>query len=150
LTKEIELSQVPPTEGQERRRTYRYPSAELRTKLRTKRGLFGESWDEVSSQDFNHQGVSIVSPEGMKEGASILLSLELVMEMGSVMIPKLSGTIRHVKTVGRQYRYGIEFDATQKGQGSESLQAQLMRIEELVERAQSVAKRIQQRNSPES
>ncbi|GAA3960707.1 PilZ domain-containing protein [Allohahella marinimesophila] len=144
------MTQVTPSEGKERRRTYRYPSAELRTKLRTKRGLFGESWDEVSSKDFNHQGISIISPDVLKEGASILLSIELVMEMGSVTIPKLSGIVRHVKTVGRQYRYGIEFDSSQKGQGSESLQAQLLRIEELVDRAQSVAKRIQQRNSSDS
>ena len=53
----------------------------------------------------------------MKEGASVLLNLELVMEMGSVTIPKLSGTVRHVKTVGRQYRYGIEFDSAPKEPG---------------------------------
>lgn len=150
MTKEIALTQVTPSEGKERRRTYRYPSAELRTKIRTRRGLFGESWEEVSSKDFNHQGISVVYPDALNEGAAVLLSLELVMEMGSVSIPKLSGMIRHVKTVGRQYRYGIEFDSSQKGQGSESLQAQLLRIEELVDRAQSVAKRIQQRNNLDS
>lgn len=132
----------------ERRLAYRHPATELRTQLRTRRGFFGESWEEVSSQDFSRTGISVISSVALKDDASVLLCLELVLAMGSVTVAQLPGRVRHIKTIGRQFRYGIEFQIATAGSTGESLGTQLESLEDLVQRSDKVARRLRERRAP--
>lgn len=127
--------------GKERRAARRYPAAELRSKMRVKKGLLSESWEEVAPRDFSRTGVAIESGVELNVGDSIILSLELHMEMGVISVEKLVGIVRHRKLLGQQTRYGIEFDMSQRVKGAD-LDTQLARIEGLLERSHNLAQRI--------
>jgi hypothetical protein len=102
----------------------------------------------VSSQDFSRSGISVISSVALKDDASVLLCLELVLAMGSVTVAQLPGRVRHIKSVGRQFRYGIEFLAGDTGSTGESLSTQLESLEELMQRSDKVARRLRERRAP--
>lgn len=131
--------------GSERRRSRRYPAAELRARMRVKKGLLSEAWEEVSTSDFSRHGIAIESPVEVKQGEMVTLALELHMEMGVITIDKLMAVVRHRKVLGRQNRYGLEFDLAQKVKGAD-LETQLSRIEGLLERSHNLAQRIIQQS----
>ncbi len=127
--------------GRDRRQARRYPAAELRARMRVKKSLLSEAWEEVATSDFSRTGVAIELEGELHAGDTIVLALELHMEMGVIAIEKLSGTVRHRKMLGKLSRYGVEFDLTQRVKGSD-IELQLARIEGLLERSHSLAQRI--------
>lgn len=131
--------------GKERRRSRRYPAAELRASLRVKKGLLNETWEEVAPSDFSRHGIAVETAVDFKLSDTVPLSISLHMEMGVIQIDRITGIIRHKKLLGKQIRYGIEFDLSQKVKGID-LDSQLARVEGLLERSHNLAKRIIDQN----
>jgi hypothetical protein len=132
---------MPDSGGIERRQARRYPAAELRARMRVKKGLLSESWEEVAATDFSRTGVAIELGMDLGAGDPVVLALDLHMEMGVISIEKLVGVVRYRKMLGKLTRYGIEFDLTQRVKGAD-LETQLSRIEGLLERSHNLAQRI--------
>lgn len=131
------------TNPEDRRLLRRYPAAELRASLRVKKTLFNESWVEVQPLDYNKQGIAIDTPTELQPEEDIMVALELVMDMGSIQIEKLAGVVRYVRPIGSQFRYGIEFDFQgPRFMRSPEIEAQLARIETLLQRSLNVQDRI--------
>ena len=129
---------------EDRRILRRFPAAELKASLRIKKGLFGDSWVAVKPQDYNKRGVAIDTAVELSPETDVMVSLELVMDMGSIQIEKLAGVVRYARQVGSKYRYGIEFDFEgPRFMRTPAIEAQLTRIEGILERNQHVTDRIQ-------
>lgn len=127
----------------ERRLLRRYPAAELRASLRVKKTLFNESWIEVRPLDYNKKGIAIDTSTELRPEEDVVVALELVMDMGSIKIEKLAGVVRYARPLGSVFRYGIEFDFQgPRFMRAPEIEAQLVRIETLLQRSLNVQDRI--------
>src|SRR5690606_37805754 len=98
---------------------------------------------EVQPLDYNKQGMAIDTPTELQPEEDVMVALELVMDMGSIQIEKLAGVVRYVLPIGSQFRYGIEFDFQgPRFMRSPENEAQLARIETLLQRSLNVQDRI--------
>jgi hypothetical protein len=128
----------------DRRNRRRIPAAELKANLRIKKGLFGEEWLEVKPHDYHKLGVAIETKLQLRLEDEVVVGLELRMDMGTIQLEKLAGIVRYVRPIGHTYRYGIEFDFEgPRYMRATDISTQLERIENLLERSQQVAGRIQ-------
>ncbi len=135
----------------DRRIARRYPAVELKASLRVKNGLFNENWVPIGAVDYNRRGLAIETEVPLQAEESILLALELVMDMGSIQIEKLAAVIRYCQPRGNRYRYGIEFDFEgPRFMRAPEMEAQLVRIEGLLERNRQITSRIRSQEFPDA
>lgn len=123
----------------ERRRARRFPSAELKTKLKVKKGLFSD-WIDVNTRDYSKLGIAIETDRQLEIDQSATLAISLVVDMGEIILDKIEGKVRNKAKEGFNHRYGIEFDLESKK--SAQIQEQLLRIESMLEKSTRLQERL--------
>ncbi|SRR5690606_27425306 len=145
------MAHTPSASPEDRRIARRYPAVELKASLRVKKGLFNENWVPITAVDYNRRGLAIETDVALQAEESILLALELVMDMGTIQIDKLAAVIRYCQPRGNQYRYGVEFDFEgPRFMRAPQMETQLVRIEGLLERNRQITTRIRSQESPDA
>jgi len=130
----------------DRRKLRRMPAANLALEWRPRKGLFGR-FRPAAGFDFTRQGLSMVvnGQDELKEGDAVELRAQLAMEAGVLNLDKVIATVRNLRQSGQDQQVaGLQFDfAASSARKSEQLQAQLDRIEGILERSEKLRLRIQ-------
>lgn len=131
-----------------RRKLRRMPAANLALEWRPRKGLFGRFRPAAGfGFDFTRQGLSMVvnGQDELKEGDAVELRAQLSMEAGVLNLDKVIATVRNLRQSGQDQQVaGLQFDfAASSARKSDQLQAQLDRIEGILERSEKLRLRIQ-------
>ncbi|MDX1456449.1 MAG: hypothetical protein R3276_02610 [Marinobacter sp.] len=122
------------------------PAANLALEWRPRKGLFGR-YRSATAFDFTREGLSIVidEPTELKEGDTLEIRIQLSMEAGALELDKVVANVRNVRARGKEEQVaGLQFDfSANRTMKSEQLQAQLGRIEGILERSEKLRLRLQ-------
>lgn len=137
---------MPAKHTQERRQLRRLPAAELNVAWRPRKGLFNR-YRPAEGLDFTRKGLSLrLNPEdSLAPGDTIEMTLELIMEAGSLSVDRVVGVVRNLREQpGSSLLYGVGFDfEANRFMKSEHTAAQLGRIEGILERSEKLKLKIQ-------
>lgn len=130
-------------QAHERRRLRRFPAAELSAQIKARRGLFG-SWETVNADDFTRTGISFESVNlTLEKGDVVEVRLTLLLDMGEIKVDRLIAVVRNQHRHGVGWRYGLEFDySASRHMKSLTTQAQLGRIEGILDRSEKLRRRL--------
>lgn len=130
-------------QAHERRRLRRFPAADLTAELRLKRTLIG-GWTAAEPHDFTRTGMAVEAKDlTLEQGDLVEVRLRLALDIGELKVDKLIAVVRNIHPAGDQPRFGLEFDFQASRQmKSLTTQAQLGRIEGILDRSEKLRRRI--------
>ena len=108
-----------------------------------KRTLIG-GWMAVDPHDFTRSGMA-VEADGLKLelGDVVEVKLQLALDIGDLKVDKLIAVVRNIHKDGNHPRFGLEFDfQASRHMKSLTTQAQLGRIEGILDRSEKLRRRI--------
>ena len=126
----------------EKRQHRRLPALTLTADIKTKKGLF-TSWQTVHGLDFNLYGVALLLTEEPELGVKTSLKLTLSMDMAEIKLNPIDAKIVNkvmVDSSKGEWRVGFLF--TNQSKHSAETKKQLARINEYLERNNSLKQRL--------
>jgi len=126
----------------EKRQHRRLPALALTADIKTKKGLF-TSWQTVRGLDFNLYGVALLLTEEPELGVKTSLKLTLTMDMAEIKLNPIDAKIVNkvmVDSSKGEWRVGFLF--TNQSKHSAETKKQLARINEYLERNNSLKQRL--------
>lgn len=129
--------------AENRRRLRRFPAAKLSAHVKKRAGLFGRGL-AVKAFDFTRAGLAIESNAlDLKSNERVQVSLLLKLETGDIQITGLIAWVRNLQQLASGQRCGLEFDyQANRHMKSLETQAQLGRIEGILERSEAFRQRV--------
>lgn len=118
----------------ERRRKPRVPWIRFKSEVKIRRTLFYSEWVEVYPFDFNRYGTGVQTDEQFEVGETIVLSLSLEMEAGSIYVDTVPAIVRRKQKHHSRFNYGVEFDYSSRVLGKSSVISDLEHIESVLKK----------------
>lgn len=129
------------TTASERRRSRRFPAAELKAQYKVKRGLL-TNWVDVDVQDFSEHGIALILEEQPTLKQSFTLKLKLKMDMGEISIDRIEASPKNKMTQKDRWRLGLEFLEEKSAEKNSAMKKQLRRIQQILEKHEVVNDRL--------
>lgn len=106
----------------------------FKSEVKVRRTLFHSEWVEVYPFDFSRYGSGIQTDEQFEVGETIVLTLSLEMEAGSIYLDSVPAIIRHKIKHHSRFNYGVEFDYSARVLSKAATIADLEHIENILKK----------------